>query len=360
MQPVEAFAFYLPQFYPVPLNTKWWGEGFTEWTSVLRAHRGHRSPADTLVSPGELGFYDLRDSQVRRRQGELATSAGLSALCVYHYYSAGSRLLQEVEDRILDDGFPAMPFFLGWANHDWTLAWQGRPHEVIARQEYDEHLNDEHFAHFLKAFDDPRYYRVAGRVVLFVWSPTSVPDHQRVFTRWRELAHEQGHDLLLLGGAATPNVPAPEDVGVDAWVQGTGYVFGGWNARQRALRSLRSMGEAWRFARHRDIHFPYEQLMERFSTTLRSFPEGTVPLVVSSWNNTGRRARSASTSNSTPTRFESALRRAAAQAPVIGGPDGARLVAINAWNEWGEGMTMEPSQEFGRGMLDAAHRVLNP
>ena len=357
---VEAFAYYLPQFYPVELNSRWWGEGFTEWTSVLRAHRGWRSPAGTVLTPGELGFYDLRDPAIRARQGQMAQEAGLAALCIYHYYSAGERLMPAVEDAILADGSPDFPFFLGWANHDWTLAWKGRADEVIARQEYDEHRSDTHIERILAAMDDRRYYRVDGRPLVFVYNPLQVPEHRAVFDRWREVASRSGHDLLLLGNAPVFAVGAPADEGLDAWVQGTSYVFGSLDPRRRALRSLRSPGEAVRFARHRDIRWSYDEIVDAFSTTHPGFGHPTVPLVVSSWNNVGRRSRSASTTEPSPAAFEQALRRAAALAPALGqGSAARRLVAINAWNEWGEGMTMEPSVELGRGMLEAAGRALS-
>lgn len=359
--PAEAFAYYLPQFYPMELNSTWWGEGFTEWTSVVRAHRGWRSPEGTVLTPGELGFYDLRDARVRARQGELAAAAGLSAFCLYHYWSAGERLLPEVEDAILADGQPDFPFFLGWANHDWTLAWQERADQVTFRQEYDEHVNDDHINRLVDSFDDPRYYRVDGRPLLLVYYPLQVPEHRRVFQRWRDVARERGHEILLLGAAPTYDLPAPEEAGLDAWVQGTSYVFGGMTPRQRALRSARAAGQALRHLRHRDIYLPYDELAGTFDSTLDRFPEPTVPLVVSSWNNVGRRSRRASYTDATPERFAAALSRACERAPVLGsGPDARRLVAVNAWNEWGEGMTMEPSVEFGRGMVEAAGRVLRP
>ena len=125
MTKARVIAFYLPQFHPVPINDKYWGKGYTEWTNVAKAkplYRGHYQPQ----IPADLGFYDLRVPEVSVEQAKLAAEAGIEGFCYWYYwFGRGKKILEMPIERMLASGSPDYPFCIGWANHDWSnKTWQ--------------------------------------------------------------------------------------------------------------------------------------------------------------------------------------------------------------------------------------------
>jgi hypothetical protein len=104
---------------------------------------------------------------------------------------------------------------------------------------------------------------------------------------------------------------------------------------------------------HRGILLDYLALASYLAT--QAEPAHThFRTVVPDWDNTARMQLNGTTFlGSSPELFRTWLRETLVRTRTML-PPGRRLVFVNAWNEWAEGAYLEPDQQRGRAMLEAA------
>ena len=343
---VEVFAFYLPQFHPIPENDRWWGNGFTEWSRVTRARPqfvGHYQPH----LPERLGFYDLRLPEVLARQAALARAYGIHGFCYYYYWFGAKTLLERPLTQMLASGEPDLPFCLCWANENWTRRWDGGERDLLIEQRYGPELDAALIEDLMPFFRDRRYLQVRGAPVLLVYRPSAIPEPLATTARWRRAAREQGLPDLHLVAALTFGLPDPRPLGFDAAVE---FPPHGEPTNSCAVEGLDPgfSGAIHDFRSVVDRHLALPQPPFRLYRT-----------AMAGWDNTPRRGRNATVYHKASPGPYAEWLRALVIAARLAHPE-HRLVFVNAWNEWGEGAHLEPDDRFGTGYLDATRRAVAP
>lgn len=355
----ELISMYLPQFHPIPENDEWWGRGFTEWTNVARARPKFRKHYQPRL-PLDLGFYDLRLSETREAQAELARQYGIHGFCYYHYWFNGKRLLERPFAEVLASGSPNFPFCLCWANENWTRRWDGREDQALITQRYSPEDDRAHIRSVLPAFGDPRYIRVDGKPFFAVYRTAHMPEPQRTAERWREEARQAGIGELFLARFEAwdgNQSPDPRSMGFDAaiefapdWRRTGGQAYSTWKAK--LLMHSGFLPKAYSENRFFDYRLMARTMMNR--------PDPGYPLlrcVTPGFDNSARRKTGAQiVENSSPQEYEAWLGN------TIKWSTDRRtsppFVFINAWNEWAEGNHLEPDTRYGRAYLEATLRAL--
>jgi hypothetical protein len=353
----RVIALFLPQYHPIPENDEWWGPGFTEWMHVVKARplfRGHVQPK----YPADLGFYDLRVPEVREQQAQLARNHGIEAFCYWHYWlGEGRRLLDRPFSEVLASGIPDFPFCLAWANHDWSGRSFGAGRRLLARQTYPGWEDfDAHFSFLAKAFADPRYLRVGGKPLLYVYRPEDIPACKEVMDDWRAKATALGFGGLHIVGERITR-ENKRQFGVDA-------VHINWHRRIGQIRPVRSWWRDWanKALGGLGVRIPAPLQRFRYSDAVQfmlkdTYESDEYPSIVPNWDTTPRLGRAATIfEGATPELFEAHVRDALQK--VLGHPEEQRIVFLRAWNEWAEGNYIEPDLEYGLGRLVALKRAL--
>ena len=341
---VRLLAFYLPQFHKIPENDHWWGDGFTEWTNVKRGQSnfsGHEQPR----IPGELGYYSLLDPQIRERQAELARDHGVGGFCYYHYWFKGRRLLETPLNEVLKSGKPDFPFCVFWANESWSRRWDGGNHEPLMAQTHDADDDVAFIKHLLPVFADRRYLRVHGRPLLMLYRIDLFPDPAATLRRFADVCRAHGEAPPFVLHANTTASLAPDDYPDEG-------VFDFPPHRLSLLALQQQPRPAGLKSEHRGALLDYARVAGTLASNLPAKPRH-YSTVVPSWDNTARKQFDGTTFvGATPGRYETWLRDRLFNAKTHQ-PEGARLVFVNAWNEWAEGAYLEPDAAYGRAYLEA-------
>lgn len=361
---VRAIAFYLPQYHPIPENDLWWGKGFTEWSNVTKAKplfSGHYQPH----LPADLGFYDLRVSEVREQQAELAREAGIEGFCYYHYWFNGRRLLNRPFDEVLDSGKPDFPFCLCWANESWQRNWDNCNGDVLIKQAHDPQNDLDHIRWLCNAFRDHRYIRVDGKPLILIYRSQLINHIQEMLAKWREEAVKQGIGELYICRVESMRQDRDDcrNSGFDAAVEFqpdweiTAHIRYHLKQPQTFIKRLRRKIQKSYAAPKVQSPFlvSYKSLIDA-ALAKPNPPYVRHPCVVPTWDNTARKGMAGLVLEGvTPELFRYWMKQTVKRVSEGNNP---KLVFINAWNEWAEGCHLEPCLKWGHSFLEVCRDVL--
>ncbi len=353
----KIIAFYLPQYHQIPENDAWWGKGFTEWTAVKKGKQlftGHRQPR----IPWGKKYYDLMDPNILPWQAALAKDYGIYGFAFYHYwFETGRRILEKPAEMLLSQKNIDIPYCFHWANQTWARTWsnlgninswadtcetaveKGTTFDgVLIKQRYGDKADWlDHINYLIPFFLDPRYITFCQQPVLIIYQPQDIyclPDMLSVWNR--ELQKHDIPNLYIIGEVVEPSNTLIE--GLDA-----GLI---------------------RFPDYAMRHMPPTRLKNGLA--LYDYDSYWDILLRNTWNTHGNSKLYLSAAvdyDSTPRRGVNGwmLQGTSVKSFHTHFRDFMKMnvqlkndfVFINAWNEWGEGMYLEPDAENGYGFLNA-------
>lgn len=347
---LQTVAMYLPQFHQIPENDEWWGEGYTEWTAVKDAvplFSGHIQPK----TPKNGDYYNLLHKDTMLRQAEYMEKYNIDGLCFYHYYfQNGRKLLEKPAENLLKWKDINIPFCFCWANEGWARTWSNINSKnswapkfesvdeknqvgILVEQKYGREQSwEEHFNYLLPFFQDDRYLRRENMPIFLIYQPEDIPCFYQMTEFWRKLAREQGiPDIYFIGLNIKRNKK-----GLNAILLNSPGPFLQHNilARKKNGVKLYSYENVWRSiidAKSVKGIKTYFGGFVNFDDTPRRGSDGNVMV------------------GFTTDIFKQYLHQLYQKNRITGN----EYVFLNAWNEWGEGMYLEPDEEYGFQYLEA-------
>lgn len=353
----RMIAFYLPQFHPIPENDKWWGKGFTEWTNVGKARKlfpGHDQPR----VPADLGYYDLRLSEVREAQAALAKEAGIEGFCYWHYwFGNGKKLLEKPFQEVLASGKPDFPFCLAWANESWyEKLWSkdGNKDKLLIEQTYNGY-NDyyDHFYYLLPAFLDKRYIRINNKPVFVIYKPLANSEISLFISTWQKLAKKEKLEGIFFIGHCfndSGKLNLYKNLGLDAInvLNMNGFSTHNYLLTKILNKTLRSIFKL-------PFIVSYRKVCQFINSDCYN-DKCLIPSIFTGWDHTPRSGRNGTVMvKYTPEVFNQHLQ----EVVDLSKKSLYNIAFIKSWNEWAEGNYLEPDLRHGNAFLKQFNKVLD-
>jgi hypothetical protein len=348
---MQVLAMYLPQFYNVEENNLWWGDGFTDWTTVRSADKLSEEHYQPKI-PQNQNYYDLMKKDIMIWQSKLMKKYSLDGLCMYHYwFKDGRKILEKPAENLLRWKDIDMPYCFSWANETWARSWSSlqsknvwantfepskitESNGVLLEQKYGMKKEwKEHFEYLLPFFQDNRYIKIDGKPVFLIYKASSIPCLVEMIDFWRHLAIASGLcGLYIIGSNCNPS----SKNSIDAELY------------HEPVRSRIPIMEAQTLRKNYACQLEYDDVWTKI---LESEAEGKTYFGgFVSYDDTPRRGKEGIViEHATPDKFKYYLTELLAKNSAHGNS----VVFLNAWNEWGEGMYLEPDEKFGEKFLEA-------
>ena len=356
---MKIIAMNLPQFHVIPENNEWWGEGFTEWTKIKNPNKycGH-------IKPQNNNYYNYLDKGTMQWQAELCKKYGIYGMSYYHYYFQGKLLLEKPVENLLKWKDIDQKFCFTWANHTWFRSWQGKK-DVLIEQTYGEEKDwEKHFSYLEKFFLDERYIKIDNKP-LFMLFNVNVPCIDDMISLFDKKCKEIGFEGIYF----VQSISVKEQL-VQASDKADALMIRepSFSLQRYVLDKYRNpffhLNEKLKSELNKKLHlktlikqYEGDDLMEFCINDMHNHPTDKKYFrgAFSMWDNTYRHEwRGYKISRPSKSVFEKYLRALKEDCKERG----TEYVFFNAWNEWAEGMILEPEEGFGDYFLDCIRKVL--
>ena len=364
---VKFIAFYLPQFHEIEENNKWWGKGYTEWTSVMAAlplYRGHEQPR----VPYRNNYYNLLNKDIMMWQSKISMQAGINGFCFYHYWFKGKKVLEKPIENYLKWKDIPQQFCLSWANDSWVRSWsnvQGtiwnskiekdvnvdhQNNGLLIEQDYgDQNVWKEHFDYLIEFFLDERYIKIDNKPLFLIHRPESIKRLTSMILFWNKLSHQYGFDGIHV--VVTNPIKIYREPVCGCVYYEPARVFDYKPIKRRIYESVHVRDE--------------KKLVRRYSYTnlwikiLKSKPNQKMKTYLGAfvgYDDSPRRGyQGYIVKGNTPLKFQIFMQLLMKKWEFS--EQYGEFIFITAWNEWAEGAYLEPDKKSRYEYLKALQKV---
>ena len=348
---IEPYAIYFPQFHALKENSKTFYDGYHDMVNLVKAKIIDNSIETPLKD--YLGFYNLKTDQgIIEKQVLLAKANGIKGFGVYYYWfshnsvTGNNMIMKDVIDKFFEKELDGFDVFFIYANESWSNnpAFNQNTNNYIIKNEYSKIEIIKNFENLLYYFRHKNYKKINNKPVFFIHHPWEMTKEELVqfCSIGDEIVKKNGFD------------------GIEFVINGISgnyeeYKNYSHNPDYKSISTFTSIEKGIRY-------IDYKKYVDDFllNTNSRSV---NIQTVFYNFNNTVRYLNHKNkdilitkTINNNIDYFKKFLNL---QLNTYKSKNKAnKIFLLNSWNEWGEQMSFEPSNESGFNLLNAFNDVL--
>lgn len=365
----KILAMYLPQYHCIPENDKFWGNGFTDWTTVKKAKplfEGHRQPR----IPKGHNYYDLSLVSTVKWQAKLAREYGIYGFGIYHYwFNDDKNLLTKPAEIILENKDIDINYFFSWDNANWKRSWSnvvGNAWAPIADSQQNlsgpeilipyilgkEKQWERHYNYLRRYFADKRYIKINGKPIFCIWNYNS--NLIEMCNYWDKLAQNDGY----------PGVHIIFRYGLTVPKRFTQMIYepitAGWSDYTVIGRSIMKIKQKFGFlpkpSEKKLRKLNYQDVWKKIVIDAQKRKQQNILHgAFVSYDDTPRHgSRGNCIIGESPELFKKYM----SELMKITKQQKKEYIFLTAWNEWGEGAYMEPDENNGMSYLTALKQAV--
>jgi len=348
---VKAYCIYFPQFHTIHENDINFYKDYTDITNlnllIKELKIQQETPSNKLLPIENILDYDLvKNTKLIQRQIDLMNEYNISGIAMYYYWFSKNTITNNhmIMEKVIDQFFSPeiklnnLKVFFIWANESWSknVAF-GNVDEKI-ENEYDEINLCKNIENMLIYFKHSNYLKIDNKPVFFIHHPWFIPLSQLNLFK------------LLINKKCIEN---------------------NFDGCHLLINSMNGMIENFK---HYDHHMNYKNFKHYkkinnqnyidYQSYINELPTtNNVKTLVFGFDNRARLYKPARLYCSTQllnntedlhNKFISKIYNSYSRTTE----EIDKIMLINSWNEWGEQMAIEPSNEKGTYYLDLLQNIL--
>ena len=358
---ITPYFIYFPQYHEMEENNRLFYKKFTDINNLDKFKKTYNDLDLYTPSLKELNLnnttdYDLKNVNLIQNPIDIINEYGFNGFAIYYYWftknsiTNKNELMEEVIDNFFKDSvnlYDKKVFFI-WANEDWTnnAAFGNGKSNINIINEYNSNSFIKNINYLMKYFLHPNYLKINNKPVFFIYHPwliSNIDLFHKVLDNYCKLNNFSGIHLVLNSFNQT--------------YKNYKNFYINFNYKNNDCRHY--------CEKKKQIVLDYKKYIND-SHHSHAKP-GIIKTIVFDFDNRPRLYLPNKLANSTICINNTEFDKILFMNKIIDSYERNELVEeesidnillINAWNEWGEKMAFEPSEEYGYYYLNLLYDYL--